>query len=367
MRNTILFLFYLGVTIFYQGIADAETNKLNIFGWSEYVAPQSLKEFEKKTGIDVHYDTYDSDEVMDAKMLSGNTGYDIVFPSDSPILKQHLHLNLYLPLDRSKIPNYKNLDPTILQLLSRNDPGNKYSVPWMWSGTGIAYDVDKIKEIDPSAPLNSLEILFNPKYAKKFSKCGISWYNSAPMMLGLALLYHGKDPNDLTAKNLKLAKHTLQAVRQYTKKISEIAYADIENNKLCLIVGWAGEMDQNIRSTRFSSKSSSKKFKIFIPKEGFFVSIEAMTIPRTSMNVANAYKFINFVLNPHVTAYNTNFTHHMNSNKASYPFIKKEILQNKAINIPSNLLKQKAYSLTPQSKEIVRIRNRIWMSILTGD
>ena len=360
-------LFYLGLTIFYSNIIHADENILNIFGWSDYVTQETLKEFKDKTGIDVHYDTYSSDEVMDAKMLSGKTGYDIVFPSDSIILKGHLKLNLYLPLDKSKIPNYKNLDPTILQLLTRADPENKYAVPWMWSGTGIAYDVNKIKEIDPTAPLNSLEILFNPKYAKKFSKCGISWYNSAPLMIGLALLYHGKDPNDLTPKNLELAQSTLKSVRQYTKKISEIAYADIENNKLCLIVGWIGEMDQNIRSIEFSSKSSAKNFKIFIPKEGFFLSIESMTIPKSSVHVENAYKFINFVLDPYVAAYNTNFTHQMNGNKASYSFINKEILQNKAINIPPDMLKQKAYPLKPQPKEIIRIYNRNWASILAGD
>jgi putrescine transport system substrate-binding protein len=274
-------------------------------------------------------------------------------------------LGLYLPLDKSKIPNYKNLDKNILKILERDDPGNKYTVPWMMSATGIGYDIDKIKEIDPNAPVDSLEIIFNPVYAKKFAQCGIFWFNFGQEMIGLALLYLGKDPNDTDPHNLALAVETIRSVKKYVRAISNTAYIDFENSDMCLTVGWSAEIAQHLEKLKFSKELSKKRFAISLPKDGFFVEIDTMAVPSNAKNVDNAYEFINYLLEPSVAAYNSNKYKHMNANKASYHLLDKDITENKAINIPEGTLQKNGKTLSAKSKEFVRTRSRTWAFIVS--
>lgn len=345
---------------------EEEKQRVNIYGWAEYVSPTTLNEFTEKTNISAVYDAYDSEEIMNAKMMSGNTGYDIVFPSNSEYLTRQINLGLYMPLDKKKIPNYKNLDEKILKILQRNDKGNTYVVPWMWSPIGIAYDVEKIKAIDPDAPVNSLEIIFNPEYAKKFEKCGVFWFNSGPEMIGLALLYLGKDPNDTKEANLELAVDLIQSVKKYVRSVSNTEYMDFENNNICITIGFAAEIAQHAARLKSSQKFSHKQFKIVYPQEGFFVSVEGMAIPAKAKNIENAYKFINFLLEPQVAAHNSNeYTQHMNANKASYSMLKSDIIDNEALNISPQIVAEKGFVLLNKTKEFIRKRNREWTFILS--
>ena len=340
--------------------------RVNIYGWAEYVSPETLQEFKEKTGISPFYDVYDTEEILTAKMLSGNNGYDVVLPSNSEYFKRHLELGLYLPLDKQKIPNYKHLDKKVLKILEKNDPGNKYMVPWMWSAMGIGYDVDKVRAINPHAPVDSLEIIFNPKYAKQFERCGIFWSNFGPEMIGLALLYLKKDPNDTNEANLELAINLIQSVKKYVRSISNTEYVDFENNNICITIGWAAETMQHISRLKLSETLSKKNFNVILPKEGFFINIDGMVIPAKSNNVENAHKFINFLLEPHVTAHNSNnYTQHMNANKDSYKYLKAEIKNNPVLNIPPALFAKKGYSLIDKPKKFIRKRNRAWAYILS--
>lgn len=348
---------------------DDENSKLYIYNWSEYISSQSLNEFEKKEGITVIYDVFDSEEMLDAKLISGDTGYDLVFPASSQFLASQINAKLYQPIDKSKLKNYKNIEPILLQKLSYYDAGNKYTVPFMWTVTGIGYDINKIKSIDEHAPINSLHLIFNPQYAEKFSKCGIAWFNSPTEMIGLALIYNGYDPNDINEEKLEIAKTTLENASKYVKYIlsgdSTVNYPEmLANGSVCVAVGWLGDIAQTKEMMK-TPENPLDNIQYNLPKEGFFLAIDAMAIPKNSHKAQDVYKLIDFLLEPQVAAVNSNYTRHMTVTNNSKAFLDKQLIKDPNLNL-SQINIKKAYTHKAQPIEILRKKNRLWNNIVTG-
>lgn len=361
--------FYLTLHMYLSGFASEVSKSIKIYNWSDYIARNSIKKFKDETGVSVIYDTFDSTEMLDAKLLSGNIGYDLVFPSDAPFLFNQIKLNLYQQINKQEIPNYQYLNPKIKRFIQSSDPGNKYTVPLMWTSTGIGYRADKILGIDKDAPIDSLKMIFDPYYAERFSECGIAWFNSPAEMIGLALIYNDMDPNNLTRESLNIARDTLKKARKHVKYILSDSYSDeLAKGSVCLAVGWVGDIAQS--KERYKESNSVTSIKYFLPKEGFFVSIDTMAIPAYADNVQDfqrkeaVYKFMNFLLDGKVAAINVNYTKHMSASLSANSYIDKDILYDNSLN-PNDKTLKRGYSVKNLPMDILRKRNRIWTNILT--
>ena len=357
-RLLIFFIFYVMAAY----AADASSKKtLNIYGWANYIEPKIIKQFEQETSISVIYDVFDSEEMLDAKMMLGHTGYDIVFPSSGPSLRNQIKENIYLPIDKKRIKAYSLLNQEILSKVSQYDTHNKHVIPWLWGVTGIGYNKNMIKDIIDPKDITSLNAMFNPKILKKISdKCKIEWFFSPPEMIGMALLYKKTAPTPPTEQKLLLAKQTLMAARPYIAKISNSSYnIDLIKGNACVAVGWLGDIAQTVYNT------DNKDIELSLFKEGTFLSIDNIAIPKNANNIENAYKFINFLLQPHIAAQNSNFTKNINTNIKSYKYIDKQLVDNQTLNPPNNILKN-AYTLGNKSINLIRLQNRIWTYIVSN-
>ena len=356
-KSIFLIILYILITSFSYA---QEKNTLHIYGWANYIEPKIIKEFEQETGISVVYDVYDSEEMLDAKMMLGNTGYDIVFPSSGPALTNQINEKVYHKINKNKITLYKDINQDILNKLLKYDPNNQYTIPWLWGVTGVGYN-KKIKDIVPHDIMNSLKIVFDPQILKKISnKCKIEWFYSPPELISLALIYNGIPPQPLTVEKLNIVKITLQKARPYISKISNSSYSiDLVKNNACLSIGWLGDIDQTIHNT------NNKTTDIQLFTTGFIMTIDNIAIPKDSKNIEAAYKFINFLLRPHISAQVTNYTRNMNTNLKSYPYISKQILNNHNLNPPAHILKN-GYTLAGKSINLTRLQNRIWTYIVSN-
>jgi putrescine transport system substrate-binding protein len=345
----------------YVSYAATTSKTLNVYGWANYIEPKLIKQFEAETGISVIYDVFDSEEMLDAKIMLGHTGYDIVFPSSGPSLSNQINENIYLPLDKNKIKAYQSLNKDILEKVSQYDPNNAHVIPWLWGVTGIGYNKNILTPIVKDNTLKSLDIVFNPKILKEISdKCKIEWFFSPSEMIGLALLYQGISPHPLTAEKLLKAKQTLQEARPYISKISNSTYnIDLIKGNSCLAVGWLNDIAQTVYGT------DNKDINLSLVTQGFFISIDNIAIPRDAKNIENAYQFINFLLKPEISGQISNYTTNLNTNKDSYSYIKKQLVNNKNLNPPDNILKN-GYTLTNKSVNLVRLQNRIWTYIVSN-
>jgi len=358
--------FIIFIAIFTSLIARAsnEPKTLNMYNWSNYIPPEVIKEFEQDTGINVLYDVYDSDQILDAKLMSGKTEYDIVIPADTPFLAREIKLGIYQPIDKAAIKNYSYVDPKILKQLTIDDPNNTYSIPWMMNSVGIGYNESKIKEIMPDAPVNSLSIIFDPIYAEKFSKCGIGLLNASTEMISAALVYLKLDPNSSNLEDLNKAKEALLKIRPYIREIDASSYtSNLANGDLCIVMGYSGDILQAIRqANEFDSKNN---IKYITPKEGFMIAFDMLAIPKHAKHPNNASKFIDFLLKPEITAKVSNYTGFPSTIKESYKFLDDEIKNNKYIFLNSQLLK-KSYRSVFQNAEFVRKRNRVWTNFVSS-
>ncbi len=341
-----------------------EEKKLNIYNWSDYILPETIEQFEKETGIKVQYDVYDSNQLLESKLMAGKTGYDIVVPTSSPFLVRQIKLGLYQKVNKDALSNYKNLDPKIMKMLAAHDPNNGYSVPWMWGSVGIGYNVKKVKEIMPDAPINSLKVLFDPKVASRFKDCGIGMLDSSVDIVPNALVYAGLDPNSQKPEDLAKAEEVLKAVRPYIRQFHSSKYIDdLANGDLCLVLGFSGDIMQ--ASSRAEEAKNGVEVGYALPKEGAQVWIDAMAIPADAPHPENAHKFINFVLRPEVVAANSNFIGYANPNEAAFKLVDKEIREDKQIYPPADVL-SKMYTLKPTTTTYDRLRTRAWTRILSG-
>jgi putrescine transport system substrate-binding protein len=343
--------------------ASNEEKVVNVYNWSDYIDPKMLEAFTKETGIKVNYDVYDSNEVLQTKLLAGNTGYDVVVPSAS-FLETQIKAGVYQKLDKSKLPNWKNLDPEILRRLALHDPGNEYAVDHMWGTTAIGYNVKKIQAIDPKAPLDSWNMIFDPKEIAKFKGCGVSVLDAPDEVIGIALAYLGKDPNSEKTEDLKAAEDLLMKIRPYIRMIHSSQYIDsLANGDICLSLGWSGDVLQ--AKSRAADAKQGVDIALSVPKEGTIIWFDSYAIPKDAPHPDNAHAFINYMMRPEVAAANSNFVRYANGNAASLSSLDADLRNDPTVYPPKETM-DKLFPNLARTPEFTRLMNRTWTRFTTG-
>src|ERR1700723_390239 len=344
--------------------ASAEEKRLFIYNWTDFIGRDTIAEFEKETGIKVIYDVYDSEETMDARLLAGSAGYDVVVAS-TEYFGREIKAGVYIPLDRSKLPNWKNLDPRILAIQTAHDPGNLHSVPYMHAINGFAYNVDMIKARMPNAPVNSLDMLFKPEIVSKFADCGVTFLDSAADTLMLALQYLGLDPNTTKPEDYKAAQNLLLKVRPYVRSFDSAEYLNgLANKEICIAMSWSS--DYALSRARAKAVGVNVNLAFTVPKEGANQNFSSLLIPEGAPHPDAAYQFINFILQPRVIAEITNEIYYGNDNIASRPLIDPKILNDVTL-YPTPEIEARLYRSAEVSAATERIRTRTWTRIKTAD
>jgi putrescine transport system substrate-binding protein len=368
-KRTLSILLAVAIAFFLSGAPSAVAKEiLNVYNWSDYMdegpgGPVSV--FEKKTGIDVTYDVFDSNEVLEAKLLSGKTGYDIVFPSNNFIGRQ-IEAGVFKEIDRSKLKNYHHLDKGILKVLETVDPGNKYSIPYMWGTTGIGYNVKKVQAaFGGNAPVNSWDLIFKPENAAKLKDIGLVMLDDQSEILSLALHYLGLDPNSLDKKDLTdKVLPMLMSIRPYIKYFHSSQYInDLANGDIGVVIGWSGDILQ--ARDRAAEAGAGVEIAYTIPNEGAATWFDMMAIPSDADNVDNAHKFLDFLMDPEVIAGITNYVSFPNGNADAMQYVDEEIRNDKAI-YPSEETMKGLFTMKVLPPKAQRDRNRIWTKLKTG-
>jgi len=344
--------------------AVAQQKQVNVYNWSDYIAEDAVANFTKATGVKVNYSVYDANETLDAKLRAGKSGYDVVVPSASPFLVRQIPAGIYQKLDKSKLANYGNLDPAIMKQLIKYDPGNEYSVPWMWGTTGIGYNVDKVKKALPDAPVDSLRMIFDPAVASKLKDCGIMVLDSPTDMIPAALKYLKLDPDSKDPADLEKAAALFKTIRPYIRKFHSSEYINaLAQGNICVAFGFSGDI---LQAAARAAKSKNKvNIEYAIPKEGALLWIDVMAIPVGAPNLENAYKWIDYLLDPKVAAASSNFVGYANGNAKSKEFLDKEVAQNENI-YPSAQVMANLYTISAADRKYEQTRTRTWTSIKTG-
>ncbi|SEC44054.1 polyamine ABC transporter substrate-binding protein [Pseudomonas marginalis] len=340
----------------------AETVK--IYNWSSYIAPDTTKNFQKQTGIGFSYDVYDSNETLDGKLMTGNSGYDVVFPSNHFMARQ-IQGGALKKLDKSQLPNWKNLNPVLLKALENNDPGNAHGFPYLWGSTGIGYNIDKVKAVlGDDAPVDSWDLIFKPEYMEKLSKCGVAILDNGPELLPIALNYLGLPPHSKKPEDYKKAEALLMKVRPYVAYFHSSKYTgDLANGDICVAVGFSGDVLQ--AESRAKEAKNGVKIGYQIPKEGAAIWFDMVAMPADAPDEKAGYAFMNYLLEPQVMADITNSVHYANGNRAADSLVDPEIKADTKI-YPSDEMMGKLFALEAMPLNIDRIRTRVWNTIRMG-
>ena len=346
-------------------IGHAEEPVLNVYNWSDYIGKDTVAKFEKETGIAVHYDVYDQNETLEAKLSAGHSGYDVVVPSSIPYLARMAQAHIFLKLDKSKLANYGNLDRQILQSAAVADPGNAYGVPYMWGTTGIGYNLDKVKAVlGAAAPLDSWKLIFDPENAKKLASCGISLLDTPDEVFPAALVYLGRPALSRDPKDLQRAYEAVKRIRPYIKKFHSSQYInDLANGDICVALGYSGDVFQ--AQQRAEDAKNGVKIAYSIPTEGAMLWIDQMAIPADAPHPLNALKWIDFILRPEIAADISNAVAYANPNAKATPLVDASIRDNPSI-YPSDAVKRRLFFDTPVTPQYARARTRAWTRVKTG-
>jgi putrescine transport system substrate-binding protein len=343
--------------------ASTEEKVVNVYNWSDYIEPAVLEQFTKETGIKVNYDVFDSNEVLETKLLAGNTGYDVVVPSAS-FMERQIKAGVFMKLDRAKLSNWGNLDTEVLQRVALHDPGNEHAVNHMWGTDGIGYNEGKVKAIDPNAPVDSWSLVLDPKWAAKFKDCGISVLDAPSEMVGVALAYLGKDPNSQNEADLKAAEDLLLKIRPYIRMIHSSNYIDaLANGEICIAVGWSGDVLQS--RDRAEEAGQGNVIKFVVPKEGTIIWFDMYAVPADAPHPNNAHAFINYMMKPEVAAANSNFVNYATGNAASVELVDESVRNDPGVYPPPEV-KAKLFPDLAESDEFTRLLNRTWTRFTTG-
>jgi putrescine transport system substrate-binding protein len=338
---------------------------LNVYNWSDYIGEETIATFEAKAGVKVNYDVYDSNDILEAKLLAGNSGYDLIHPTAMPTLARLIQAGAVQKLDKSKIPNLANLDPKLMELVKSADPNLDYSAIYQWGTNGLGMNTAKIKErLGDDAPVDSFELLFNPKYVSKLADCGVTVLDSADEVLPIAMHYLGYNPGSEDAKGLKAAEDLLMGMRSYVRYFHSSRYiTDLANGEVCLSVGYSGDVFQ--ARDRAAEANNGVVIDYAVPKEGTIIWFDVMAIPAGAPNLANAYKYINYILEPETMAGITNFVWYAHAVPKALPFTDPEIVSDPAIFPPPDV-QAKLFPNALHSPRFTRDMTRAWTRIRTG-
>ena len=341
------------------------SDKLNIYNWSDYVDPQTLSDFEKDTRLNIRYDYYDSNEALEAKLLTGKSGYDLVVPSVTNVGRQ-IKAGAYRKIDKSLIPNYANIDASLLAMMAEVDPGNEYAVPYFWGINTLAINTQQVKKAlgTDKLPENEWDLVFNPAYTRKLKSCGISYFDSAIEQIPLALHYLGKDPNSENPEDIKAAVDMMKTVRPDIKRFTSSGYIDdMATGNLCVAIGYGGDL--NIAKTRARESANGVDIKVLVPTTGVGVWVDSLMIPRDAQNVANAHKYINHTLDPKVAAQNGSFVTYAPASLPARELMDAKYTSDASI-FPTKELMQKSFIVSPKSSDVSRLSVRLWQSLKAG-
>jgi len=345
------------------GAGAPEEKLLYVYNWADYIGKDTLADFERATGIKVVYDTYDADETLEAKMLAGDSGYDIVSTS-TDFFSRQIKAGIYQPLDRAKLPNWQNLNPHILAIEARADPGNRHAMPYLRHVNGFAYNVDMVKARMPDAPLDSLDMLFKPEVVARFADCGVTLLDSAEDVLQLALNYLHLDPNSTRKEDYQRAEQLILAVRPYIRAFDSTEYMNgLANKEFCISMSWSG--DYAASRARAKAAGVAVNLAFTVPKEGANGSFDALLIPTGAPHPEAAHQFLDFMMQPRVIAAVTNDIHYANDNLAADPFVDPEILNDPAV-YPTPAVEARLYESAEVAPALERIRTRTWTRIKTA-
>jgi putrescine transport system substrate-binding protein len=347
------------------GAFAQEEKVLNVYNWSDYIGDDTLAGFEKETGIKVRYDNFDNNEIVHAKLVAGKTGYDVVVPT-SYWAKLQADGGLLMKLDKSKLPNYKNLDPALQAQLAKLDPGNQYQVNWLWGYTTVGINVDKVKAALGSTPMpdNVWDLVFKPEYISKLKGCGVSFLDSATEVIPAALHYLGKPAYSRNQADYAGVTPLLKSIRPYVTLFSSSGYInDMANGSICVALGWSGDI--NIARQRAIDGKTGQKIEALIPKNGGILFFDVMVIPADAPHPENAHKFIDYIMRPEVHAGLTNKVFYANPNKESKKFIKPEVAANPTV-FPSDADMAKMAAPDAINNDLRRTMTRMYTSFKTG-
>jgi putrescine transport system substrate-binding protein len=336
---------------------------LNVYNWSDYIAEDTIANFEAETGIKVNYDVYDSNEMLEAKLLAGSSGYDIVVPSGS-FLERQIKAGLLAPIDKSQLTNYGNLDPTILATAAVHDPDNAHSVPYMSFTVGLGYNVAKVKERLGDAPVDSWALVFDPATAAKVADCGIAMLDSPSEVMASALHYLGIDANSESPEDLAKAEALLMSVRPHIRYFHSSQYIDdLGSGEICVALGYSGDIF--IAADAAAQAGAGVEVNYIIPKEGALTAFDLLAVPADAPHPGNALKFIDYVLKPEVTAGITNYVFYASANKAATEFVSDEVKNNPGIYPPPEVV-AKAFALKAHTPDFDELLTEAWQRLKAG-
>jgi putrescine transport system substrate-binding protein len=339
-------------------------NVLYVANYEGYIGQHTVADFERATGIRVVYGTYDSANTLEAWVWAGDLRYDVISTS-TDFFSREIKVGAFRPLDRAKLPNWRNLDPGVLATVARSDPGNRYAVPYLHSINGFAYNVDMIRTRMPDAPVDSLDMLFKPEIIRRFADCGVTFLDSPSDVLPLALNYLHLDPNSGSAEDYRAAVQLLLAVRPYVRAFDSVEYlSNLANRESCIAMGWSS--DAAFTRAQLRTTGSRTRIAFTVPREGACISYDAFLIPAAAPNPEAAYRFLNFLLEPKVIAAITNEIRYGNNNRAADRYIEPQILQDPTI-YPTPKTAAHLYEQKESNPTTERIRTRAWTTVKTGE
>ena len=342
----------------------AEEKILNVYNWSDYVAADTLEKFTAETGIKVNYDVYDSNEILEAKLMAGSSGYDVVFPSAMPFLARQIKSGIHRKLDLAKLPNHAQVRPSLLKALTAADPGNEHAMPYTISGTGIGFNTAKVAAAALGAPTDSWALIFDPAWAQKLSACGISLLDDSDEVFAAAFAYLGIDPATEQKADLEKVAAMLGQVRPFIKYFHSSSYInDLANGDVCVSHGWGGDLIQS--RDRAAEAKNGVIVQVYLPKEGALAVIDTMAIPKDAKHPDNAHAFINYMMRPDVVGAVTNAVGYANAIDGSEKFVDEARLKDPVI-YPSAETRERLFVVPLKSPGYDRMRTRIWTRIKTG-
>ena len=342
----------------------SEEKILHVYNWNDYIAKDTIANFEKETGIKVVYDVFDSNEVLEAKLFSGNTGFDLVVPS-SDYLGRQLNAGIFQKLDKSQLSNLGNLDPAVLKLLQEKDPDNAHAIPYLGGTTGIGYNVDKVAAVmGKDFQMNSWDAVFKPENLAKLHQCGVAFLNSPTDLFTVALRYLGRNPNSQDPQDYKEASAMLAKLRPYITYFNSSQYInDLANGDICVAIGWSGDVMQ--AASRAQESGNQVHVNYVIPREGSDVFYDMLVIPSDARHPGNAHAFINYLLRPEVIAKITNYVSYANANAAATTLVDQSIRDNPNIYY-GDAMKPKMFAQKVLPQKITRVITREWTKVMTG-
>lgn len=363
MQFALVSLFSFGLVCAEAG--DARKPSVHIYNWYDYIAPNTVKDFQKEAGVSAVYDVFDNSEVMQSKLMAGRSGYDVVVAS-ADLLPNLIKAGVLKRLDRSKLPNWSHLDPDVLAKLQSNDPGNSYAAPYLWGTTGIGYDADKVKSLlGPDAPVNSWDLIFKEENLAKLRQCGVAMLDAPGEVIPIALHYLGLPYNSHNPDDYKKAQELLLKLRPHIAYFDSSRFiSDLANGNVCVVLGWAGGVSDAQKASELAGNHRNLVYSI--PREGAPVWVESMVQLNDAPNPEQGLAFINYMLRPEVIAESSNYLSYPNANKDATALVEKKIRDNPGV-YPSKDVLSTLFPLEPLPLKLERIRTRAWNTVKTGN